>query len=66
MNAAATIFAAWQLNPPTEPAAAEPINILLVTTSTKLLAFVLRTEATTSFFMTVSQVTDLPRPSILQ
>mmetsp|Transcript_1132 Transcript_1132/g.2546 ORF Transcript_1132/g.2546 Transcript_1132/m.2546 type:complete len:221 (+) Transcript_1132:424-1086(+) len=59
---AVTMLEAWALNPPMAPAIADPIRFLLMFVCTRAATVVLRVVRTTSFGMTASTTTDLPRP----
>merc|ERR1719419_163608 len=63
MKTAATMLAAWALNPPMLPAIAEPIRFLLVLRSTTAWTDVFSRDFTTVLGTTASHTTDLPRPS---
>ena len=60
----ATIFAAWALNPPMDPAMIEPRRFLDWLSSTSRSAVVFKTFSRISWERIASATTDLPRPSI--
>merc|ERR1719491_1556484 len=61
---AVTILAAWALNPPIDPANADPIKFLSILSLTIVFTSVLRVARTTSFGIVASTTTDFPLPSI--
>lgn len=65
MKMAVTRLAAWALKPPMLPATIDPTRFLLMFKSTRLATDVFRRVFTTWLGTTASQMTDLPRPSIL-
>ena len=63
MKIAVTIFAACALNPPRDPAMAEPTRFLLTLSSRRASTLVFSTLVTTWPGTMASHTTDLPRPS---